>query len=257
MPLKLLPETLFKRSTEEDPNGWRRFFRMGNFSWFNQPEGQGCVEKCLSLNYMAFWTQTIPIGLYYIAFKKIRNPLGVAYYYGKCAWPLHAFATTFAVTACALNNFRGKDDGWNWAGAGFLAGAMPGLGVKPYIVRKKLCWNGRYPYFMVPVGMFYTAFFCYHMKENDPRWWVDLFMQRDEIYQFIPEKTHMTFYEEFTIPGERISLDFLVGKYNDIPSSWIGEKWQDRKNIIKQEYGYLESELDKVPEIEKAIHNRM
>ena len=58
-------------------------------------------------------------------------------------------------------------------------------------------------------------------------------------------------------PGERISLDFLVGKYNDIPSSWIGEKWQDRKNIIKQEYGYLESELDKVPEIERAIHNRI
>merc|ERR1712002_1350279 len=66
------------------------------------------------------WTQTMPIGIYYICFKKIRNPLGVAYYYGKCAWPLHAFATTFAVTACALNNFRGKDDGWNWAGAGFL-----------------------------------------------------------------------------------------------------------------------------------------
>ena len=115
---------------------------MKGFSWFDKPEGEGCLEKFCSLNYYAFWSSMPPIMLYYLAYKKIRNPLGVAYYYTKCAWPFHAAATTFAVTACGLANYRGKDDGLNWGVAGALAGAMPGkhfLNIS-WLAQRKKTW---------------------------------------------------------------------------------------------------------------------
>lgn len=256
MPLKFLPESAFLRKTEEDPNSWRRYFRLGNFSWWNKPEGEGCIEKVLSLNYYAWWASTPPIMLYYLAFKKIRNPLGVAYYYAKCAWPFHAAATTFAVTACGLASYRGKDDAFNWGVAGGLAGAMPGFGVRPYLIRKKTYGTGMW-FFLVPSGMVYAAVVCYFLKLNNPKIFLEDFINADERFSFTPEKD-MHMYETQTMPGERHSLDFIVGgKGHDMPFSWLGEKWNDRLLLNKKEYGYLEAELDKVPEIEKTIRNRI
>lgn len=256
MPSKYVPETYFVRQTEEDPNGWRRYFRMSSFGWFNKPEGEACVEKFCSLNYYAFWASMPPIMLYYLAYKKIRNPLGVAYYYTKCAWPFHATASTFAITACGLASYRGKDDGFNWAAAGFLAGAMPGFGIRPYLIRKKAYGTGMW-FWAVPAGMIYGAIIAYFMKVNDPRFVLDNWININEKAQFQPEKK-MFQYEDFTMPNERLSLDFIHGgKGGDMPFSWVGEKFEHRLLLNKQEYGYLECELDKVPAIEKAIRNRV
>ena len=55
-------------------------------------------------------------------------------------------------------------------------------------------------------------------------------------------------------PGERPSLDFLVGgKTKDMPISWVGDTWDYRKIYYKKQYGYLEGELDQVPAIEKYL----
>jgi len=255
MPFNFIGETSFLRRTEEDPNGPRRFFRMGYFSWFNKPEGEGCLEKFLSLNYYAFWSSTPFIMLYYVAFKKIRNPLGVAYYYTKCAWPFHAAATAFSVTSCGLASIRGKDDGLNWGVAGALAGAMPGLGIRPYLIRKKTFGTGMW-FFAVPYGMVFFGLGAYFMKLNDPRFWVGFFTTSDEKLQFQPEKFSLQ-RETYTMPGERWSLDvFFGGKGGDMPFHWVGENWESRQLLNKREYGYLEYELDKVPEIERMIRNR-
>jgi len=256
MPSKYVPESIYLRQTEEDPNGWRRYFRMKGFSWFDKPEGEGCLEKFCSLNYYAFWSSMPPIMLYYLAYKKIRNPLGVAYYYTKCAWPFHAAATTFAVTACGLANYRGKDDGLNWGVAGALAGAMPGFGVRSYIIRKKAYGTGMW-FWAVPTGMIVSGVAMYFMKLNNPKIWLDEIINSEERNQFCPEKTLYQM-ETVTMPGERFTFDFIHGgKGGDMPFSWVGEKFEHRKLMNKQEFGYLESELDQVPAVEKAIRNRI
>lgn len=257
MSKKFYAETWFLRRTEEDPNGWRRFFRMSHFGWFNKPEGEGCLEKFCSLNYWAFWCSMPPILMYYVGFKKVRNPLGVAYYYGKCGWPFFATASTFAVTACGLASYRGDDDIWNWTAGGFLAGAMPGFGIRPYLIRKKTYGHGMWLH-AVGFGMVIGAIFMMILKANDPRMWLDdLTMFLDERNQFQPEM-RMYQHDEFTMPNERWSLDFIHGgKGGDMPWSWVGEKHEHRMMLIKQEYGYLECELDQVPAIEKAIRNRI
>jgi len=256
MPLKYVPETAFLRRTEEDPNGWRRYFRMGNFSYYNKPEGEGCVEKFCSLNYLAFWGSVVPIGIYYLAYKKIRNPLGVAYYYSKTAWPFFATASTFAVTSCGLASYRQKDDGFNWGVAGFLAGAMPGFGIRPWLIRKKAYGTGMW-FWAVPTGMVIGGVVLYFMKLNNPKFWLELWINSEERMQYNPEKL-MHLHQDATMPGERFSLDFIHGgKGKDMPFSWVGEKFEHRVLMNKQEYGYLECELDQVPAIEKAIRDRV
>jgi len=256
MPHRFLPETVWKKKTQEDPNGYRRYFRIGRFSWFDKPEGEGCFEKFFTLNYYAFWASTPCIMMYYVAFKKIRNPLGVAYYYGRCAWPFHAAASTFSVAACGLCSYRGKDVPGNWGIAGALAGAMPGLGMRNYIIRQNRYGNGMW-FFSVPMGMVFFGLAMYVMKQNNPKFMLDEWLIIDEKYQFNPEK-QAKYYENYTMPNERFHLDFMNGgRGKDWPWSFVGEKWEHRLLMNKQEYGYLEGELDKVPAIEKEIHNRI
>merc|ERR1719153_26192 len=193
--------------------------------------------------------------LYCLAFKKIRNPMGIAYYYTKFVWPFHAAASTFAVASCGLAGYRGKDDGWNWGIAASLAGAMPGLAIRNHLIRIKAYGTGMW-FWSVPTGVAVFGILFAFLKQNNPKLFLQLFINSDERFQFQPEK-RLFQYEDATMPGERWKLDWFVGgKGKDMPFSWVGEKWESRQLLNKRDYGYLECELDQVPEIEKAIRNR-
>lgn len=254
---RYLSESSFARRVEEDPNGYARYFRMGRFSYFDKPEGEACVQKFAVLNYQAFWG-TMPLTMvYHWAFKKVRNPLALCFGYAKAVWPFHAAASVFAVSACGMCSYRGKDDSVNWMVAGALTGCIPGLAARNYILRKN-AYGTKLWVFTLPLGMFWSGLLAASVKGmSDPRMMTELFRLTDEKWQWNPEQyTVMT--ESLTMPGERISLDLITGGIGkDMPFSWIGEKWEDRRLLIKRDYGYLEGELDQVPAIEKAIRERM
>jgi len=253
---RFLAQSAFLRKTEDDPTGYTRLFRMGRFSYFDKPEGEGCVEKFVATNYTAFWATFPFVSLYYLGFKKIRTPLGFFFNYGKAVWPIHAVASVFPVASCWLCQYRGKDDAVNWGVAGTLAGAIPGLALRNFIIKRNPYGNRSW-FFAVPIGMFYMGVAAAGIKKNNPRVFTELFEHLDEKNMYNPEKS-LYLQESITMPGERISIDpFFGGFGKDMPVSWLGEKWEDRLNIIKRDYGYLEGELDQVPAIEKAIRERI
>lgn len=254
--IRFFGENNFVRKTEDDPTGISRYFRMGRFGYFDKPEGQGCAEKFFALNYQALWGTMPFITLYYLGFKKIRTPLGFFFNYGKAAWPFHAAASAFSIASCAACQYRGKDDWVNWAIAGGLTGAIPGIAARSHVLKVNAYGKGLWLY-TVPLGAIFTGTLLGLIKANNPRQFTEIFELMDEKLQYNPEK-HLYLHETHTMPGERWSLDPIYGGFGkDMPISWLGEKWEDRRRIIQRDYGYLEGELDQVPAIEKAIRERM
>jgi len=253
---RFISESSYVRKTADDPTGFSRFWRIGRFSYFDKPEGEGCAEKFAAINYQTFWGTTPWVTLYYLGFKKLRTPVGFLFNYGKAVWPFHAVASVFAVTSCGLCSYRGKDDAWNWGIAASLAGTIPGIALRKYVgVTKNPYGNGSW-FFLVPIVSLYAGFMAAGLKSVNPRILTDGFEYFDEKNQFNPEKFSYNF-EQNTMPGERWTIDpVFKGFGNDMPISWIGEKWEHRKLLIKRDYGYLEGELDQVPGIERAIRER-
>jgi len=262
MPMfRLLDEKNYARKVQDDPSGWHRFFRKGSFSYFNKPEGEGCLEKFAAVNYQTFWIQTPIITVFQLGFHKVKSPMGFFYRYGKAAWPLHAFASIAAVTSCGMCSYRGKDDHWNWMTAGALAGTVPGLAARSLLLRENR-YGTKLWVFTLPLGMFWFSIFAGLIKISNPR--IVPFdmesMLSDDKHQYQPEKfirSNPESIQSYTMPGERWSIDCFIGGFGkELPWSWIGEKFEHRQMLIKQQYGYLEGELDQVPAIEKAIRER-
>jgi len=255
---RLLDEAFYARKVQ-DPSGWARFFRMGRFSYFDKPEGEGCLEKFAAVNYTAFWLHAQVNVIYQLAFHKVKSPMGFFYRFAKTAWPFHAFASIATVTSCGMCSYRGKDDFWNWMTAGALAGTVPGLAARGLLLRENR-YGTKLWFFTIPLGMFWCSLFAGLIKISNPRiapFDVEM-LQRD--YQYQPERfmrSHPESIQTYTMPGERWSIDFITGGFGkELPWSWIGEKFHHRQLLIKQQYGYLEGELDQVPAIEKAIRER-
>jgi len=244
----------FKRRVQEDPTQVGKYFRLGDLSWFNKPEGEGCIEKFCSINYHLAKTIIPATAIYQICVKSIRSPLGWLFMTGKVVAPFHVAASIFAVSACGLCKYRGKDDWKNWAGAGALMGAVPGLTLRSWMIKKNF-YQSKTPlwFFTIPIGMSYFAVLAGLFGEFFPQLPSALYRLNEERFQYQPERnTFMT--ETFSMPGERPSLDFLVGgKTKDMPISWVGDTWDYRKIYYKKQYGYLEGELDQVPAIEKYL----
>lgn len=99
----------FKRRVQEDPTQVGKYFRLGDLSWFNKPEGEGCIEKFCSINYHLAKTIIPATAIYQICVKSIRSPLGWLFMTGKVVAPFHVAASIFAVSACGLCKYRGKD----------------------------------------------------------------------------------------------------------------------------------------------------
>ena len=53
-------------------------------------------------------------------------------------------------------------------------------------------------FWAVPTGMFYGGILMYFMKINDPRFWLEYWINVDERLQFNPEK-RMHLYEDATM----------------------------------------------------------
>lgn len=241
----------FNRRVDDDPDGWRQYFRMGTFGWFQKPEGEGCLEKLGSTQYNTFWFTAAPMLVYVLGFKKIKNPLAIVTEYGRFVWPIHAASATFAVTACNMCSIRGIDDHYNWGVAGAVASAFPVVGLRNRIAKHHV---GHWMW-ALPLAAFIGYLSGVALKANDPKHLLHMRVAWHERYQYNPE-TRMNLYYTNTMPDERWSLDFIIGRGKDMPWSWIGEEWEHRQLLTKQQYGYLECELDKVPEYEKLIANR-
>lgn len=247
-----LHELKFLRQTEEAPDSLKKYSRLGKFSWYNKPEGEGLAEKFFSTQYVAFWGTAPSILFYCLCYKKYRHPMPVLMNFAKFAWPFHAAAATFSLTATGLCAYRGVDDGYNWGAAGALTGAFPAIAVRRPLMRS---WNGRWQFGMW-IGMAYIGMLTYWLKINDPRFLTHMWESFDEKHAWNPESNSHV-YQTYTMPGERFSFDFYGGQGSDMPFSWIGEKMEHRQLMTKQKFGYLESELDKVPEYENIIRNRI
>ena len=65
------------------------------------------------------------------------------------------------------------------------------------MIRKRAYGTGMW-FWAVPTGMFYGGILMYFMKINDPRFWLEYWINVDERLQFNPEK-RMHLYEDATM----------------------------------------------------------
>jgi len=265
-------ETAFCRETEEAPDSLKKYFRVAKWGYFMKPEGEGCLEKLAAINWNTWWITTPPILLTYIAYKKVSQVGLLTLRYLKWALPIHAAVTSFACVSCYLCKYRKVDDSWNWVAGGAAFGAFPAFMWKHRLIASKI-GKGHWMYGIVG-GSAWGGVVLGLMKEADPRHWFYYFHRYEERNQLNFQRYdnmgpmdggghyfrnigflgHAT--SAFTLPSERISLDFIVGRGNDMPLSFVGERFEHRLLLAKQQHGYLESELDQVPAIEAAIKNR-
>lgn len=247
----ILDPSNFKKRTEVDPDSWVNKFRIGNTSYFTKPEGEGLMGKVLNINYQTMWLTAPCVLLHFVAFKKIRYPTPLFYKYCQFAGPWHLGASLFAITSTKVCSWRGKDDNANWFAGGAVAGAVPGMACRNWLIKSNRFWGWTFL-----VGPLLGGLAAYAMKRNNPQFFLNNYRNYDERYQFNPEQ-YTREYSQFTLPVERPSIDWLNGGVDgDTPYSWIGEKMSHRRLLLKQEWGYLEAELDQVPAIEKAIRER-
>lgn len=247
----ILEHANFKKRTEVDPDSWINKFRIGQFSYFDKPEGEGLMGKFLSINYHTLWLTTPCIIAHFVALKKIRYPTPLIFKYLQFMAPCHVGASVFAITSTKMCAYRGKDDSLNWTVGGAAAGAVPGLAFRNWLIQSKRLWG-----WTLLVGPFLGGIVGLTMKYNNPQFFLNGYRRYDERGQFNPE-LYSREYSQYTLPGERVCLDWGNGGLDgDTPFSWIGEKMSHRRMMCKQEWGYLESELDQVPAIEKAIRER-
>lgn len=238
----------FKKRTEMEPTSWVNKFRIGQFSYFTKPEGEGLAQKFMIINYHTAWLVWPCAIFHFTALRKVRYPKPLFYKYLQWALPAHGTASVWAISTTQLCKYRGKDDYWNWTIGGAITGLMPPLFYRQWILKNK-------PHWMTPViGPLLGAILGGLIKYNDPQFFFSIPALYEEKGQFNPEQYPG---KTFTLPNERFCIDWANGgRGGDMPYYWYGEKLSHRKLLCKEETGYLESELDQVPAIRKQIRER-